>query len=89
MITMENHEVIIRPVFSEAVYDLIMKDNKILFEVNKNANKFQIKRAVQELYNVKVVKVNTLITPQGTKKAIVKLAKEYPADDLAAELNLF
>ncbi len=86
---MENHEVIIRPVFSEAVYDLIMKDNKILFEVNKNANKFQIKRAVQELYNVKVVKVNTLITPQGTKKAIVKLAKEYPADDLAAELNLF
>lgn len=86
---MENHEVIIRPVFSEAVYDLIMKDNKILFEVNKNANKFQIKRAVQELYNVKVVKVNTMITPQGTKKAVVKLAKEYPADDLAAELNLF
>ncbi|RMG31210.1 MAG: 50S ribosomal protein L23 [Methanobacteriota archaeon] len=86
---MENHEVIIRPVFSEAVYDLIMKDNKILFEVNKNANKFQIKRAVQELYNVKVVKVNTMITPQGVKKAIVKLAKEYPADDLAAELNLF
>ncbi len=86
---MENHEIIIRPVFSESIFDLIYKENKILFEVNKNANKFQIKRAVQELYNVKVVKVNTMITPRGTKKAIVKLAKEYPADDLASELNLF
>ncbi len=86
---MENHEIIIRPVFSEAVYDQIVEQNKIIFEVAKGANKFQIKRAVQELYNVKVEKVNTLITPYGKKRAIVKLAKEYPAADLAVELNLF
>ncbi len=87
---MEAHEIIIRPVFSESVYDLIVDQNKILFEVHKNANKFQIKQAVQELYNnVTVEHVNTLITPRGRKRAIVQLAKEYKASDLAADLNLF
>ena len=58
---MELHEVIFKPVITEAVYDLIETQNKIAFEVSKKANKFHIKHAVEELYNVKVKKVNTLI----------------------------
>ncbi|MHA2028271.1 MAG: 50S ribosomal protein L23 [Candidatus Kariarchaeaceae archaeon] len=86
---MEVFEVIIKPVITEAVYDLIETQNKIVFEVYKKANKFHIKKAVEEMYNVKVKKVNTLITPQGVKRAICTLTPEYNASDLATDLNLF
>jgi len=86
---MEVYEVIFKPVITEAVYDLIETQNKIVFEVAKKANKFQIKQAVEELYNVKVKKVNTLITPRGVKRAICTLTAEYNASDLATDLNLF
>ncbi len=86
---MDNYEIIRRPVITEMVYDLIEKENKVVFEVAKDANKYMIKRAVQELYNVRVAKVNTLITPKGVKRAICKLTKEYVAYDLAVDLSLF
>lgn len=86
---MEPFEVIIKPVITEAVYDLIETQNKIVFEVFKKANKFHIKKAVEDMYNVKVKKVNTLITPRGVKRAICTLTPEYNASDLATDLNLF
>lgn len=86
---MELNKIIRKPVITEAVYDLIEDQNKIVFEVSKNSNKFTIKAAVEELYNVKVKKVNTLITPRGIKRAICTLQAEYSASDLATELNLF
>ena len=86
---MENHEIIAKPVITEAVYDLIEVENKIVFEVHKAANKYMIKRAVEELYNVKVEKVNTLITPLGVKRAICRLTSQYSAYDLATDLSLF
>lgn len=86
---MEDHEVIRRPVITEQVYDMIELENKIVFEVAKGANKFMIKRAVQNMYNVRVNKVNTYITPLGVKRAICKLAPEYNAYDLAVDLSLF
>lgn len=86
---MDVHEVILRPVITESVYDLIETQNKIVFEVHKDANKYIIKKAVESAYNVKILKVNTLITPHGIKRAICALAAEYSASDLATELNLF
>ena len=86
---MKNHEVIIRPVITEAVWDLIETENKMVFEVAKNANKQIVKRSVQELYNVKVRRVRTMITPAGIKRAICELEEGYLASDLATELNLF
>ena len=86
---MELNKIIRRPVITEAVYDLIENENKIVFEVSKESNKYLIKAAVEELYNVKVEKVNTLISPLGMKRAICKLLPEYSASDLATELNLF
>jgi len=41
------------------------------------------------MYEVKVIKVNTLITPDGKKKALVKLSPEDNAADLAVKLGLF
>ena len=85
---MDPYDVIIRPVSSEAALDRIEKENKLTFIVLIKANKHMIKQAVEKLYNVKVVSVNTMITPKGEKKAIVRLAPEYKASEIATKLGL-
>ncbi|ESQ24104.1 MAG: archaeal ribosomal protein L23 [uncultured Acidilobus sp. JCHS] len=84
----EEREVIIRPLMSEKALRLLEELNTLTFIVRRDANKHDIKRAVERLYGVKVEKVNTLITPKGEKKAYVKLSKEYKASDVAAKLGL-
>ena len=81
-------EIIIAPLITEKVYDLIERENKLAFQVNKKANKHQIRKAIAELYKVEVIKINTMITPQGEKKAIVKLSPSDDAVDLASKLGL-
>jgi large subunit ribosomal protein L23 len=81
-------KVIIRPVHSEKALTLIDKNNTLVFIVDRNASKALIKEAVEKLFNVKVVKVNTLITPRGEKKAYVKLSSEFKASDVATQLGL-
>ena len=72
---------------AEKVVNMIAKENKLAFYVDINANKHQIKEAVEALYKVKVEKVNTLIDKKG-KKAYVKLAPQFKASDLASELGV-
>ena len=55
---MAAHDIIIKPLLSEKSYAGI-KDKKYYFIVAKNANKTQIKLAVEEIFGVKVDKVNT------------------------------
>lgn len=52
-------EIIIRPVITEHSYDMMSK-NTYTFEVAKDANKIEIRQAVEAIFGVKVVKVNTL-----------------------------
>jgi len=85
---MDPYKVIIRPLVTEKAVDKIEKDNTLVFIVDINATKHMIKRAVEEIFDVKVVKVNTLIMPQGEKKAYVKLAKEYSAVDVASRIGV-
>uniref|UniRef100_A0A287DBE5 Large ribosomal subunit protein uL23 N-terminal domain-containing protein n=1 Tax=Ictidomys tridecemlineatus TaxID=43179 RepID=A0A287DBE5_ICTTR len=47
----------------------------------ESANKHQIKQAIKKLYDIDVAKVNTLIRPDGEKKAYVQLAPDYDAMD--------
>ena len=63
-------------------------ENKILFVVDMNANKEQIKKATEELFKVKVVKVNTLITSDGQKRAYIKLSPANPAMDIMTQIGL-
>jgi large subunit ribosomal protein L23 len=53
------HQVIIRPVISEKSYGLIETANQYTFQVDKRANKNQIKRAIESAFDVTVRKVNT------------------------------
>ena len=80
-------DIIKRPIITERSSDLMAKDNKYSFVVDKKANKTEVKYAVKELFNVEVEKVNVMnVRPKrrrvgkyegkkpGYKKAIVKLA---------------
>ena len=85
---MDPHQIIIRPVISEKSYNLIESDGQYTFQVDRRANKNQIKRAVQNAFDVSVAKVNTVnvkskpkrqgLTRGRTatwKKAVVKLVE--------------
>ena len=54
------YDVIKKPLFTEKGSNLKESENKLLIEVNKDANKFEIKQAVEELFKVKVDKVATI-----------------------------
>jgi len=73
---------------TEASSRLLEKENKLVFITNIKATKKDIKRAIEELYNVKVSKVNTVIVSKGKKKAFVRLEPEYSATDVAIKLGI-
>ena len=73
---------------TEVTSRILEAENKLVFIVNKSATKSDIKAAVEELYDVAVDKVNSTITPQGEKKAFVKLSPEYKAVDIAIKLGI-
>lgn len=76
------------PLLSEKAVGLIERDNKLVFMVESTATKPQIKKAVEDLYKIKVSNITTAITMEGTKKAYVRLAPEFKASDLAAKLKI-
>jgi large subunit ribosomal protein L23 len=67
---------------------MVERENKLVLIVNLKASKNDVKKAVEELYEVEVEKVNLLITPQGEKKAFVKLHPDYKATDVAIKLGI-
>ncbi len=87
---MENYyKIIKKPLVTEKTFDLIERENKLVLIVDRKANKSQIKRAIEKIYDVKVTKINTLITPKGEKKAFIKLDPSYSAQDIAIDLGIF
>ncbi len=86
---MKYHEVVIHPVITEAVLEMIERENKLVFIVRREANKNTIRWAIEKLYNIKIVSVNTLITPDGKKKAFVRLDPSSNAGEVATKLGIF
>jgi large subunit ribosomal protein L23 len=85
---MDSNDVIFYPLMTESASLMVERDNKLVFMINMKAGKSDVKRAVEELYEVKVDKVTVLVTPQGEKKAFVKLKPEYKASDVAIKLGI-
>tara|TARA_B100002003_G_scaffold214804_1_gene213238 strand:- start:24 stop:290 length:267 start_codon:yes stop_codon:yes gene_type:complete len=80
-------QVILRPYVTERTFDLIERQNKIVFLVENGARKRKIRDAVEMLYDVDVASVNTANTLSG-KKAYVRLSEKSSATDLASKLGL-
>ena len=86
-------DIIIRPIITEKSMKEMAENNKVTFEVAKDANKVEVKKAVEAIFNVHVVKVNMAnVKPKKTRmgryygitnavhKAIVKLAEGESID---------
>jgi large subunit ribosomal protein L23 len=58
---MTPEEIIRRPIVLTEKSSLLRDENKVIFEVAREANKIQIRQAVEKLFNVKVTEVNTLV----------------------------
>ena len=76
------------PFITEKVTNMIDSDNTMEFIVDMTSNKSQIKKYLEDLYEVEVLKVRTMITSKGEKKAVVKLAGDGTANELATRLGL-
>ena len=57
------YDVLRRPVVSEKTAVMTDEQNQYVFEVAEEANKIQIKEAVEVIFEVEVIKVNTMIVP--------------------------
>jgi large subunit ribosomal protein L23Ae len=66
----------------------IEDDNTLVFLCDPKASKTDIKKAVEKLYEIKTKKVNTLIRPDGVKKAYVKLTGDFDALDVANRIGV-
>ena len=86
--TFDKYACVINPLSSESAIKTIEDDNTLVFIVHKRANKGMIKQSCQQLYNIKVKKVNTLITPRGNKKAYVALSSDQDALDVANRIGI-
>lgn len=86
--SMAYYEIISHPISTEKTMRLMQQYNQLVFKVARKANKHEIKKAIEEHLKVKILKVNTMTTSKGHKKAYVTLSKEAPAIDIATQLGL-
>ncbi|UKZ79349.1 hypothetical protein TrVFT333_007100 [Trichoderma virens FT-333] len=76
--------IIIHPLNTESAMKKMEENNTLVFIVDVKANKAQIKLALKKLYDIDTVKINTLIRPDGSKKAYARLTPDVDALDIAA-----
>lgn len=63
------HDIIIKPLVTEKAVNLAQEQNKYTFYVDRKANKIEIKNAIEEIFKVKVLAVNTM-NVKGKKKRV-------------------
>lgn len=69
------HDIILAPVVSEKSYQLIEELNAYTFEVDPRSNKEEIRDAIEQIFEVKVVKVNTMNRKGKRKRQGYKVGK--------------
>lgn len=85
---LDEFSIIKNPLTTESAMKKIEDQNTLVFIVDKKANKPQVKTAIKELYKISVDNVNTMIRPDGQKKAYIRLASDYDALDVANKIGI-
>ena len=85
---LDQYQILKFPLTTESAMKKIEDNNTLVFIVDTRANKRQIKEAVRKMYEIKTWKVNTLIRPDGSKKAYVRLTTDYDALDVANKIGI-
>jgi len=76
------------PILTEKSFDLLERENKVIFAVDRSATKLEIKDAVEKDYEVKVDAVNVINDLKRERKAIVKLKPDFEAGKIISDLGL-
>jgi len=84
----DNKHIIKYPLCTESAMKQIEDNNTLTFIVDIRSNKKQIATAVETLYEVSAAKVNTLIRPDGLKKAYVRLTPDHEALEVANTIGI-
>merc|ERR1712179_298868 len=84
----DKYAIIKCPLTTESAMKKIEEINTLVFLVDIRATKLKIKEAVKSMYDVQCAKVNTLIRPDGKKKAYVHLTQDYDALDVANRIGI-
>ncbi|HEV2428468.1 MAG TPA: 50S ribosomal protein L23 [Thermoplasmata archaeon] len=82
------HRILLHAYVTEKSMDEMERMNKLEFVVDRRASRADVKRAVEELYQCKVAKVNTKIVRTG-KIATVRLAEGHSAEDIGGRAGVF
>ena len=85
---LDEFAVLKHPLCTESAMKQIEEHNTLTFIVDLHATKRHIAAAVKKLYEIKVVKVNTLIRPDGQKKAYVRLSPDHEALEVANTIGI-
>ena len=85
---LDYHQILRHPLTNESAMKKIEENNTLVFIVDLRANKFQIKDAIKKMYQVTPSRVNTLVRPNGQKKAYVKIPKDVEAVDIANKIGI-
>ncbi|KAF9993725.1 60S ribosomal protein L25 [Entomortierella chlamydospora] len=84
---LDQYKVLKAPLNTESAMKKIEENNTLVFLVDVKANKRQIKDSLKKLYDITALKVNTLICPDGNKKAYIKLTADADALDVANKIG--
>jgi large subunit ribosomal protein L23 len=82
------HQVLLHPYVSEKTLNMMERENSLMFIVREDASKDQVKWAFENLYDVKVERVNVRHSRFG-KQAIIRLTKDYSAGDIGMRMGVF
>ena len=85
---MDPYSIILHPYVTEKTMNMMEKNNALELVVKRKANKQQIKKAVEKMFEAKVKDVNTRITKKG-KHAIVTFMPEFKAEDIGMRIGVF
>lgn len=85
---MDPYNIIKYPLSTEKSIRLMEAENKLIFVVNNKATKKEIRKAVEDMFKVKIDHVNTFVSADGEKRAYVKFSSKNPAIDIATQLGL-
>ena len=85
---LDHHKILIQPISSDKNIHKMEKQNTLTFLVGENSTKGQVKAAFIKFFNTQVRSVNTLRTPEGKKKAFIRLTNDKEALGIASRIGL-
>merc|ERR1712028_79170 len=86
---LDRYQILKFPLTTESAMKKIEENNTLVFIVDVRASKVQIKEAIKRMYEpIDVSKINTLVRPDGQKKAYVHLTQDFDALDVANKIGI-